>query len=95
MVRLSFGWETSGHCRRYLANAPARAIVVFDNGLNLEALTGAVVEAESGLEMGLVGFVRPRNVGLPHNKITISRRVDGPPDTMLSRLLAAGLQDEA
>ena len=94
MVHLSFGRETSDYCRHYLANAPARAIVVFDNGLNPEALTGAVVEAESGLEMGLVGLVRPHNVGWPHTKITITQRVDGPPDTLLSRLLAASLQDE-
>ena len=94
-MRLSFGRETSDHCRHYLADAPARAIVVFDNGLNAESLTGAVVEAESGLEMGFAGYVRSCNVGRPHSKITISRRVNGPPDTMLSRLLSAGLQDEA
>jgi hypothetical protein len=94
MVRLTFGRETSDHGRYYLADAPTRAIVVFDNGLNPEALTGAVVDAESGLEMGLAGYVRSCNVDLPHSKIAIHQRVDGPPDNRLSRLLAAGLQDE-
>jgi len=94
MVRLSFGCETSDHRRHYLADAPARAVVVFDIGLNPESLTGAVVEAESGLEMGSAVYIRSHNTGLPHSKISIYRRVDGPPDTMLSRLLAAGLQEQ-
>ena len=35
MLQLSFGQETSDHCRHYLANAPARAIVVFENDLRV------------------------------------------------------------
>jgi hypothetical protein len=95
MSRLVFGRETSDHCRYYVADAPARATVVFPNGLDPAKLTGAVVDADCGLEIGFIGYVRSSNVGLAHTKIAIYGRVVGPPDTMLSRMLAAGLQDEA
>jgi hypothetical protein len=93
MVRLYFGWETSDHIRHYVADAPARATVVFHSGLDPAKLTGAVVDAECGLEIGFIGYVRSRNAALPHTKIAIYGLVVGPPDNTLSRMLDAGLQD--
>jgi hypothetical protein len=93
MSRLLFGWETSDYCLHYVAAAPARAIVVFPNGLDPEFLTGAVIEAQSVEGIGLAGRVRLDNVGQPHRKIMVIQRVNGPPDTTLSQMLAEGKQD--
>jgi hypothetical protein len=94
MLRLVFGWETSDYSLCFVAYAPARAIVAFLNGLDPESLTGAVVEVQSGDEIGLAGRVRLGSVGKPHSKITVYQRVNGPPDTTLSQMLAEGRQDE-
>jgi hypothetical protein len=93
MLRLVYGWETSDYSRHFVADAPARAVVAFLNGLDEELLTGAVVEGESGGEIGLAGRVRLGNEGREHSKITIAERVNGPPAMTLSQLLDAGLQD--
>ena len=77
----------------FTATAPARAIVVFHNRLNPAGLTGVVVDAKLGREVGFIGHVRAGNVGLEHSKISIYRRVDGPPDEVLSQVLADGQQD--
>jgi hypothetical protein len=79
----------------FTASAPARAIVVFHNRLNPAGLTGAVLDAKIAREVGFIGYVRAGNVGLEHSKISIYRRMDGPPDQMLSQVLTDGLQDEA
>ena len=97
-ARLEFCTETiePGDRRlHFTAAAPARAIVVFHNGLDPARLAGAVVDAGSSLEIGFVSYVRLGNVGMEHSKISIFQRVDGPPDTMLSQVLAGALQDEA
>jgi len=91
MVRLSFGWETSDYRRHYLADAPARVIVAFENGLDAAGLTGAVVEVQRGDAIGLAGRVRLDCVGLPHTIIMVERRVNGPPDFTLSQILKAQL----
>jgi hypothetical protein len=52
------------------------------------------VDAEGSVETGLVGYVRTSKVGAPHNKIVFYRRLDGPPDSVLSRMLADGRQHE-
>lgn len=93
MSRLIFGWETNDYTRYFVADAPARVIVAFHNGLDAAALTGAVVETHSGEEIGLTGRVRLGNVGLPHSLITVNQRVDGPPDLTLSKMLSASQQD--
>lgn len=94
MSRLLFGWETRDHRRHFVAKAPARVIVAFHNGLDPASLTGAVVEAQNGEEIGLAGRVRLGNGGRPHSKITVDQRVNGPPDNTLSQMLDAGRQDE-
>ena len=93
MTQLIFAWETSDYCLHYVAAEPVRVIVAFPNGLEPELLTGAVVEAQSGEGLGLAGRVRAGNVGQLHTKIVIVERVNGPPDTTLSQMLANGLQD--
>ena len=97
-ARLQFCSETiePGDRRlHFTAAAPARAIVVFHNGLDPATLVGAVVDAGSSFEIGFVSYVRHSNVGVEHSKIAIYQRVDGPADTMLSQVLADALQDEA
>jgi len=49
MSRFVFGWVTSDYSSHYVANAPARAIVTFQNGLYVNLLTGSVVEAHISL----------------------------------------------
>jgi len=93
MLRLVYGWETTDYCRHYVAEAPARAVVDFLNGLDQGLLTGSVVEAQSGSEIGLAGRVRPGNEGREHTQVIISERVNGPPDMTLTQLLDEGLQD--
>ena len=95
MCRLSFGWETSDYSRHFVASAPARFILAFPNGLDAASLSGAVVEAQTGEEIGSAGRVRLANVGLPHSTITVYQRVNGPPDTTLSQMLKDGRQEEA
>jgi hypothetical protein len=95
MLQLLFGWETSDYCLHYLVAAPTRAIVTFPNGLDPESLTGAVIEAQCGEAIGLAGRVRLGNVGQPHTILMVVERVNGPPDTTLSQLLADGPQDAA
>lgn len=79
--------------RHYTSGAPARAILVFHNGLNPTSLVGAVVETEVSEAMGDAGDVRPGNEGQPHTLLTIAQRVNGPPDETLSRVLDGGLRD--
>ena len=96
--RLEFRKETSvpGDDRRhYTSAAPARAILVFHNGLNPSELVAAVVEAELSTEIGAAGDVRPGNEGREHTLVTVSQRVNGPPDETLTSVLAASLQDGA
>ncbi len=85
--------EPGDHRRHYASAAPARATLVFHNGLDPASLTGAVVEAQLESEIGLAGSVRPGNEGLPHTQFTITHRVNGPPDELLSRMLAGARQD--
>ncbi len=96
--RLVFCKETSvpGDDRRHYASAaPARAMIVFHNGLDPASLVAAVVEADVTSALGAAGDVRPGNEGLEHTLLTVDQRVNGPPDETLTRVLEAGLQDAA
>jgi hypothetical protein len=57
--------------RYYCAATPHRAIIVCRNGLDLIGLVDRVVDARVGNDQGVRGFVRERNVGRRHSKITI------------------------
>jgi hypothetical protein len=94
LLRLVYGWETGDYCRHFVADAPARVIVAFLNGLDEELLAGAVVEAQSGGEIGLAGRVRPGDEGREYSKVTIFERVNGPPEMTLTQLLDGSPKDE-
>jgi hypothetical protein len=94
MLRLIYGWETSDYTRHYVANAPAQVIVAFQSGLDATVLTGAVVEVQSGEEIGLAGRVPTSSVGEVYTTLLIVQRVNGPPDITLSQLLNDGRQDD-
>lgn len=85
--------EPGDDCRHYAGAAPARAILVFHNGLDPASLVGAVVETVVTETVGGDDDVRAGNEGQPHTLLTIAQRVNGPPDETLSQVLEAGLHD--
>lgn len=72
--------------RYYLADLPARALIVCRNGLELEALHGKILDAVIGWDSGIVGPARL--AGKKQTKITLFRVESGPVyDRTLSSIL--------
>ena len=69
----------------YIAVAPFLAIIRCDD-MDLPAARGRVVDAQIGWDEGTPGFVREKNVGRRHTKVTI-RRVLGTNETAARDLL--------
>ncbi len=97
MARLLFSKGTgklSGK-RTYLsASAPARAVIVFYNGLDAMHLAGQVVEAKITTAAVPAGIARPGNEGKPHTIISVLQQVDSLADSRLWRVIEEGKQDE-
>ena len=78
--RFAFRAEDRTHgevSRYYVALAPARAILVCRNGLELRELANGCVDARLGYEDAWRDFARDGNGGKRHAKITIYRKVAG------------------
>jgi hypothetical protein len=96
MARIAFARETTEHGDRrayYTAAAPARAVVVFRNGLNADSLIHEVVEANFTTAPAPAGIARAGNEGKPHTIISVLRRVDRMADHVLWRVIEEGRQD--
>jgi hypothetical protein len=89
-------WRTEAdvhgtHRRYYCANAPYRAILICDNGLDLHQLIGCVVDCNLGWDEGWREFVREGNARQRHTKITIRRKAQN--QDAHARLLSAIVRD--
>lgn len=69
--KLSYMTQSGGRFY-YCAKSPDMAIVRVDVG-DIFAVTDLIVDAQIGWDNGAPGFVRDRNQGLLHTKITIRR----------------------
>lgn len=69
----------------YVAVPPFLAILRFDD-MDLVSARGRVVDAQIGWDQGTPGFVRERNAGRRHTKVTV-RRVLGVGETAARDLL--------
>lgn len=89
-------WRTEAdvhgaHRRYYCANAPYRALLVCDNGLDLNQLIGCVADCNLGWDEGWREFVREGNARRRHTKITIRRKAQN--QDARARLLSAIVRD--
>jgi hypothetical protein len=75
MARLLFSTGTAKHGERrayYTATAPARAVVVFRNGLDADSTVGEVVEAQVTTTAAPAGIARPGNEGKEHTIVSVT-----------------------
>lgn len=80
----------------FCAVSPYRAIVRVDGGLDLASLIGTVVDGQVGWDAGTVGFVRERNEGQSHTKVTVRRKLAGTYyDATLYGLLTSAPREDA
>jgi hypothetical protein len=96
MARVTFARETTVHGdqrRYYTAAAPARTVVVFRNGLDLEGLAHEVVEAQVATAAAPAGNPRPGNERQQYTIISVLRKVHDLADYMLWRVIEEGQQD--
>jgi len=97
MSRLTFSHERTDHGARrayYIASAPARAVVVFRDGLEASKMIGDVVEVSVTTAVAPSGLARPGNAGKPHTVISVLRRVDTLAEQFLWYVIEGGKQDE-
>src|SRR6266852_3085879 len=96
MARLLFSTGTAKHGERrayYTATAPARAVVVFRNGLDADSMVGEVVEAQVTTTAAPAGIASPGNEGKEHTIVSVLRRVNDLADQIFWRVIEAGRQD--
>ena len=86
----AFRPTTQNDGRYYYCAKPARMAILRIDGTDLASISGLVVDAQVGWDIGTPGFVRPANENQRHTKITVRRILRGVPhETTLTAILRA------